>query len=133
MTALWLAVSLIAIWPFSSGRDYHMTAASVVPAASGTVHVQKNKDNGNMKLDIKVHHLAHPSTLTPSESAYIVWIRPNGGEAVKQAAIGVDDNLNGELKVETASKNFVLFITAEQSESVAVPSGVEVLKTHVGP
>ena len=68
MTALWLVVSLLAIWPFSSGKVYHMTAASVVPAASGTVHVQKDKDNGNMKLDIKVHNLAHPSTLIPSES-----------------------------------------------------------------
>ena len=87
MTSLWLAVALLAIWPFSSGKVYRMTAASVVPAASGTVHVQKDKDNGNMKLDIEVHSLAKPSALTPSEGAYLVWVRPNGGEAVKQGAM----------------------------------------------
>lgn len=134
MTAQWLVVCWLAIWPFSSGgKVYHMTAASAVPAASGTVEVQKDKANGDLKLDIKVHNLAHPSALTPSEDANIVWIRPNGGEAIKQGAIGVDNSLNGALQVETASKDFDLFITAEPGESVAAPSGVEVLKTHVAP
>ncbi len=131
-TAL-LLVSLLAIWPFSGGKEYRMTADSTVPAASGTVQVQTDKDNGNMKLDIKVNHLAHPSTLTPSENTYIVWVRANGGEAVKQGAIGVDNNLKGELKVVTTSKDFNVFITAEQSDSVVAPSGVRLLQTHVGP
>ena len=124
-------VALFAIWPFGSSKQYPMTAASAVPAARGTVIVQKDKDNGNMKLDIKVEHLARPASLTPSANAYLVWIRPNGGDAFKQGAIGVDSNLNGELKTETVSKDFDVFITAEQSNSVNSPSDVEVLSAHV--
>ncbi|HUY81018.1 MAG TPA: hypothetical protein VMU92_04780 [Acidobacteriaceae bacterium] len=124
-------VALLAVWPFSSGKKYHMTSSADVPAAVGIVKVQNDKDNGNVKLDIKVDHLARPASLTPSADAYIVWIRPSGGEALKQGAIGVDKNLSGELKVETVSKDFDLFITAEQSNSVTFPSGVQVLRTHV--
>jgi hypothetical protein len=84
-----------------------------------------------MKLDIKVDHLANPSSLTPPADAYIVWVRPSGGAAVKQGAIRVRKDLTGELKTVTVSKDFDLLITAEQSESVSMPSGMEVLHTHV--
>lgn len=124
-------VALLAIWPFNSAKEYHMTSDVSVPAATGTVKVQKDKDNGNTKLDIKVDHLARPSSLTPSANDYIVWIRPSGGEALKQGAIGVDKNLSGELKMETVSKDFEVLITAEQSDSVTFPSSVEVLRAHV--
>jgi hypothetical protein len=78
-----------------------------------------------------VDHLANPSSLTPPADAYIVWVRPSGGAAVKQGAIRVRKDLTGELKTVTVSKDFDLLITAEQSESVSMPSGMEVLHTHV--
>jgi hypothetical protein len=123
--------ALLAAWPFAASREYRMTPATSVPGATGTVKAETAKDNGNIKLDIKVDHLARPSSLTPSANNYLVWIRPNGGDAFKQGAIGVDKNLNGELKLETVSKDFDVFITAEQSDSVTYPSSVEVLRTHV--
>jgi len=124
-------LALILVWPFASTKEYRMTSGVGVPAAVGIVKVQKDKDNGNMKLEIKVSHLARPSSLTPSADSYLVWIRPNGADALKQGAIGVDKNLSGELTVETVAKDFDLFITAEQSSSVTVPSSIEVLRTHV--
>jgi hypothetical protein len=124
-------VALLAAWPFNSAREFQMTADAGVPAATGIVRVQRAKDNGNMKLDIRVDHLARPASLTPSANNYLVWIRPNGGDAFKQGAIGVDKNLRGELRLETVSKDFDVFITAEQSDSVTVPSSVEVLSAHV--
>jgi hypothetical protein len=124
-------IALLASWPLAATREYHMTAATLVPGATGTVKAEKAKDNGNIKLDIKVDHLARPSSLTPSANSYLVWIRPNGGEAFKQGAIGVDKNLRGELKLETVSKDFDVFITAEQSDSVTYPSSVDILSTHV--
>jgi hypothetical protein len=126
-----VTIVLLIAWPFAGAREYHMAAATIVPGATGTVKAEKAKDNGNIKLDIKVDHLARPSSLTPSANNYLVWIRPNGGEAFKQGAIGVDKNLNGELKLETVSKDFDVFITAELSDSVTFPSSVEVLRTHV--
>jgi hypothetical protein len=130
---LLLAVSLLAVWPFSSGKEYHMTAANSVPGATGIVRVQKDKDNGNTKLNIKVEHLANPASLTPSENAYIVWVQPRGEGATKLGAIGVDKSLKGELNVVTTSKDFDVFITAEQSQSASLPSDVKVLQAHVSP
>jgi hypothetical protein len=130
LLAIW-AVSLFAIWPWSSGREYRMTASGSVPAATGTVKAKRDKANGNTNLDIKVGHLANPSRLTPPANVYVVWVRPRGGDATRQGAIGLDNNLNGELKVVTTLKDFDLFITAEQSETVTVPSDVEIMHTHV--
>jgi hypothetical protein len=124
-------VALLAASAFASAKEYQMTAAAGVPAASGVVKVQRAKDNGNTKLDIKVEHLARPGSLTPSANNYLVWIRPNGGDAFKQGAIGVGKNLSGELRLETVSKDFDVVITAEQSDSVTFPSSVEVLSAHI--
>jgi hypothetical protein len=122
---------MLAIWPFHSGKDYQLSPDPSVPAAAGTVHVERDKDNGNTKLDIKVTHLAQPTNLNPPATTYLVWIRPSGGDAVKQDAIGVNNDLNGELHTVTASKNFDLFITPEQGETVSMPSPTEVLRTHI--
>ena len=108
-----------------------MKASNSVPAAAGIVKVQRDKDNGNTKLDIRVWHLANPSRLTPPANAYIVWVRPPDGAAVKQGAIRVDKDQKGEVKLVTEAKDFEVFITAEQSESVDVPSDFQVLRADV--
>ncbi len=132
MNSLIVVVSLLAIWPWFSTKNYHMRASSSVPAATGNIKVERDKDNGNTKLDIKVEHLASPSSLTPPANAYIVWVRPRGGPgAVKQGAIRVDKDLKGELKVVTVSRDFDVLITAEQSDDVSVPSEVKVLDTQI--
>jgi len=131
MKGFLIVVALLAIWPMSSGKKYQMTADASVPAASGEIAVRRDKSNGNMKVDIKVDHLAQPANLTPPENAYVVWIRPSGEEAHKQGSLGVDKDLKGELRVITNSKNFDVFITAEQSGSVTTPSGVQILQAHV--
>ncbi len=123
--------AMLLIWPFTSVKQFPMRADSSVPAATGLVKAERDKANGNISVDVKVDHLARPSSLTPSAANYLVWIRPNGGDALKQGAIGVDKNLSGELKLETASKEFDVFITAEQSIGVPLPSNVEVLRAHV--
>ena len=129
-TALVMALFLF-IWPFSSSKEYHMKGGDSVPAASGTVKAQANSENGNTKLDIKVQNLARPSSLNPSENVYIVWIRSNDGNTEKKGAIGLNKNLDGQLKVVTVSKNFDVVITGEQSPNVTEPTGPEVLHAHV--
>ncbi len=125
-----LMALLLLIWPFSSGKEYHMTAGNIVPAANGTVKVQKDLD-GNSRLDIKVSKLADPARLTPSENKYVVWIRPNDGKPQKQGALSVSNHSNGELQMIATSKDCEVFITAEPSESVSAPPGPEVLRTHI--
>lgn len=131
MTHQLTLIALLAIWPFSSAKDYHMTADPSVPAAAGTVHAQRDKDNKNTKLDIKVEHLAAPGSLNPPASTYLVWVRPLDQDAIKEGAIGVGKDLKGEIHIVTVSRDFDVFITPEQSESVTVPSSTEVLRAHV--
>lgn len=77
-------VSLFAIWPWSSGKEYRMTASGTVPAGTGTVKAKRDKANGNTSLDIKVYHLANPLRLTPPANVYVVWVRPRGGDAIRE-------------------------------------------------
>lgn len=116
-----------------SGRTFHLTPGKMVPAATGTVNVSKDTNNGNLKLDLKVKNLALPGSLTPPANDYVVWLEPYSehGNPVKQGALGVDGKLNGELKTETASKNFNVLVTAEQSDSVTTPSNRVVLQGHI--
>lgn len=130
MNPILVMALLLFMWPFSSGKKYHLKGNDSVPAASGTVKVQSG-DNGNTRLDIKVHNLARPSSLTPAESVYIVWIRPHDGVAEKKGAITLNKNLDGELKVITVARNFDVLITGEQSPGVSEPEGPEVLQTHI--
>ena len=123
---------VVFVWPFgSSVKKYDMQASNGVPAANGTVTVKRNKNNKNTDLDVKVRNLAAPSSLTPSEGVYVVWVRPNGDTPQKEGAIGLGNNLSGELKAVTTAKDFEVFITAEPGETVTTPSGPEVLKAHV--
>jgi hypothetical protein len=117
-----------------SGRTYHLTPGKMVPAATGTVNVSRDKNNGNVKLDLKVKNLALPASLTPPKNDYIVWIEPkdqNNGQPMKIGALGLDSKLQGELKTETAAKNFNIIVTAEQNEAVTKPSSDVVLRGHV--
>ncbi|MGC1870888.1 MAG: hypothetical protein WA700_08015 [Acidobacteriaceae bacterium] len=119
-------------WPFgSSSKKFQMQANNIVPAANGTVTVKRDKNDRDSKVDVKVNNLAAPSSLAPSESVYIVWVKPNGDPPEKKGAIGLGNNLNGQLNVVTTARDFEVFITGEPGESVTQPSGPEVLKAHV--
>lgn len=131
MKTLFVTLAMLGIWPFSSGTEYHISGSRIVPAATATVKVQRDKDNRNTKIDLKVSHLARPSSLTPPASVYLVWVRARGSDAVKEGAIGVDNDLKGELKTVTVLKDFDLLVTAEQSESATAPSEVEIFSTRV--
>jgi hypothetical protein len=115
-----------------AGKTFHLAPGKMVPAATGTVNVSKDTNNGNLKLTIKVKNLALPGSLTPPANDYIVWLEPHSqGTPVKQGAIGVDGKLKGELKTETTSKNFNILVTAEKSEAVTTPSDTVVLHGHI--
>lgn len=107
-----------------------MTPATSVPAAVGVAKIKKDS-NGNPIVDLKVQHLARPDSLTPPESVYIVWIQPRGGQVMKQGQLRVDDNLQGEFKTSAPSKNFDIFVTAENGPNVTQPTGPEVLRQTI--
>jgi hypothetical protein len=109
-----------------------MKAASIVPAAQGEVDVSKDK-NGNIKLKIKVDHLAKPENLSPPQTVYVVWIQAPGGNPENQGQLKVDDKLKANFETAAPPKTFDLFITAEQDGLAHAPSGPEVLRATIQP
>lgn len=126
-----VALCFALIWPFGGGwHSEHMMAGSTTPGAQGTVKF-KTGDNGNTELDIQAHALAAPSSISPPENHYVVWIEPPGEPAKDLGALKVDSNENGELKTETPARRFRIFISAEQNINERAPEGPTVLSATV--
>lgn len=107
-----------------------MMAGTPTPAARATITITTG-NNGNEDLDIKAHALAVPSSLTPPENVYVVWIEPPGHEPQNHGELRVDQHLQGELQTETPYKRFSVFITAEQNAQEREPEGPKVLSADV--
>ena len=124
-------VLLLMAFTGCSSVQKNLETSNVIPAANGQV-VAANTDNGNVKLDLKVKYMAPPMKIRPGATNYVVWVRPGEGtQAIPQniGALTIDDELNGRLKTLTPLKNFSLFITAEHSTQVSVPTGDELMWT----
>jgi hypothetical protein len=111
-------------------KTYHMTSASIVPAAAGEVKVAKEK-SGNIRVDVKVKQLAKPGNLTPPANTYVVWLQQEGSQPQSEGQLMLGDNLNGELKTATPLNNFNVFITAETDSQTKTPSDQVVLRAKV--
>lgn len=118
------------VWPFSGWKTMSMMSGSTTPGAQGTVKF-KFGDNGNTELVIKAQSLAQPSSLTPPENHYVVWIQPPGQDAKDLGAFKVGGKEQGELKAVTPAKRFKIFITAEQNVDESAPMGPTVLSANV--
>ena len=113
-----------------AAKKFPLTAASIVPAAKGSVEVGKD-GNGNTELKLKVEHLANPTSLSPSQANYIVWLQEKGSGPENQGELKVNGKLEGSFRTVTPRKNFELFVTGENDGTVKSPSGPEVLRTTV--
>jgi hypothetical protein len=113
-------------------KTFPMTAASIVPGARGDVKIGRDK-NGNTSLKVKVQHLANLENLTPRAVAYVIWLQERGGTSENLGQLKVDKNLNGSFETVSPSKNFDLFVTAEQDLKAKSPSGQEVLRAAIQP
>ena len=126
-----LPVALSAALAISAyAKNFPMTAATIVPGARGDVNVDKDK-NGNTRLKMSVRYLAKPDSLTPPMTTYIVWLQERGGTPESQGQLKIDKHLKASFETVTPSRNFDLFITAEQEASPKAPTGPEVLRTSI--
>jgi hypothetical protein len=116
----------------NAAKKFPLTATSAVPAARGQVEVDKDK-NGNIRLNMKVEHLANPQNLTPPAVVYIVWLQEKGGNPENQGQLKVDKNLSARFEAVTPSTSFDLFVTGERDHSAKAPGGTEVLRTSIQP
>jgi hypothetical protein len=132
MRSISILVLILAVWPFGSGtKKYPMQTAQSIPAAIGVVEAKRDKDNGNTRLNVKVEHMATPTSLTPPANVYILWVRSSDGNVEKVGALRIGEDRKAEIEATTVAKEADVFITAEDSESVAAPTGMELLQTHI--
>jgi hypothetical protein len=113
-----------------AAKKFPLTAASIVPAAKGSLEVGKDR-NGNTDMKLKVEHLAKPENLSPSQTSYIVWLQDKGSGPENQGELKVNGKLQGTFQTITPRKHFDLFVTGENDGTVKSPSGPEVLRTSV--
>ncbi len=123
-------VSLAVFGLGCGGKKVPMTASTSVPAAAGHAEIGSDR-NGNTTIDLKVHHLAKPESLTPPATGYVVWIQPSGQAPQNQGQLQVNGNLDGEYKTNTSYKKFDLFVTAENNLHASNPSGPEIMRQQV--
>jgi len=126
------SLAFFCLTPFAQSKEFSLTASSSVPAAKGRVDVNKDQ-NGNRKLKLEVQHLAKPSTLTPAQTNYVVWILARGREPENKGQLSVNEKLEGKLETTTPYEAFDIFVTAEGNPNVAAPEGLEVLRGTVQP
>ncbi|MCU1297935.1 MAG: hypothetical protein JWO91_2213 [Acidobacteriaceae bacterium] len=116
----------------AGASEVRLTADPSIPAAVGKAHLNKEK-NGNLKLELQVHHLAKPSALTPARQAYVVWIQPRGKDPQNQGVLKLDDKLEGKFENTVSNQDFEVFITAEDNPTAESPSEPKLLKGTMQP
>ena len=107
-----LTFAFLFLLPLAYAKEFPLTASPSVPAAKGKVDVDKDH-NGNRKIKVEVQHLAKPSTLTPAQTAYVVWTQARGRDPENKGQLSVDKNLEGKLETTTTYEAFDVFVTAE--------------------
>ena len=116
----------------AAASDLRMIADPSVPAATGKVHLDKDR-NGNLQLKVEVDHLAKPGALSPAKQNYLVWIQPRGKDAQNLGALKVSDNLKGSFGATVPREDFEVFVTAEYNPAAEMPSGPKLLRAEVQP
>jgi hypothetical protein len=107
--------------------EVRLTADPSTPAAVGKAHLNKEK-NGNLRLK-----LAKPSALTPARQTYVVWTQPRGKDPQNEGVLKINGKLEGNFENTVANEDFDVFITAEDSASVQIPSEPKLLKGTMQP
>ena len=124
-------IFMLGIWPIPHSKIV-MSSSQSVPAAKGVIHATHDSNN-NTKLEMSVHYLAEPGSLTPSAAAYVVWLQPDNDAAQNKGELKIGKDRNGSLHIVTPLKRFAIFVTPEPSAQATAPTGEHVLSANVSP
>jgi|ERR1700730_262377 hypothetical protein len=117
----------------AEAKEIPMISDPSVPAAAGTVSINKDKKNQNFKWKVQVHHLAKPTSLTPPKQTYVVWVQTKDGQPENQGQLRVNDKLEGGLENNSPRQQFDIFITAEDNPATPSPTGSSLLRATLAP
>jgi hypothetical protein len=106
-------------------KKIHFNNSTVVPAADGTIQVNKDH-NGNYSIKIKVLHLAPPEKLIPAKKIYVVWVETenNGAKNIGQlntSGSTFSSTLKASLQTVTSFHPLKIFVTAEDEGAITYP------------
>lgn len=109
-----------------------LQGTGLAPAARGTLKYSETS-NKNTKIELEMKHLAEPSRVIYGARSYVVWVEPLASDARPQKVgrLLVNDDLKGALTTVVPYRNFRVFVTVEDSESTAHPSGDPVASANV--
>lgn len=117
----------------SCARKISFVQSSVVPAATGTVKIKKDKNN-NYAISISILHLAPPENLQPPGKTYVAWMETeqnstrNLGQFQSNSGF-LSGTLKASLNAITTFRPGRIFITSEMDPAVSYPHGQPVLTT----
>jgi hypothetical protein len=116
-------ISLLACLSTLAGcaKNEPMRAASLeTPEADGMVSTELD-ENGNLMVGVTMEHLAPPSRLAPSATAYVVWLDAPGVFIQNVGALKLDGDRNGTLEFVTRLRVFRVVVTPEAHATVSTP------------
>ena len=127
--ALTLTLALLAL-P-ACKRNYNVETSA--PATAGKAHIVLDRDKaGNGKISLEFDHLAAPSDIDPSLSAYVVWVQIEGKEPHKLGILDYKEKKRtGKLSATYSDDQFILMMTVEQDPTASAPAGAKVLELPV--
>ncbi|HLK33343.1 MAG TPA: hypothetical protein VKT29_09650 [Terriglobales bacterium] len=128
--SLIVSVAVLLIGLAAWADDVPMVASSMVPAASGKVSYNHDR-NGNTKFTVSTKNLAAPTQLSPSKNDYVVWIEPRDQQPQNAGLLKINNNLQGSFSATTPYKTFDVVVTAEDNPTATQPSGPEILHATV--
>ena len=107
-----------------------MHPSTQVPSATGKVSADRKE--GNMKLSVKVEHMAPPEKISQGATTYVVWAEPAaGGPAQNLGALKIGDDRSAKLDTTTPARDMKIIVTPENSPDVTHPSADPVLWTTI--
>ena len=117
----------------SCGKKFVFDNSAIVPAATGTIKVKKDK-NDNYEVRLAVRDLAPADKLVESRNTYVLWSNTtrNGTKNLGQLknASGIFSKaLRSELNTATPFEPESFFITAENKADINYPDGQVIMKT----
>ena len=129
-SVLLVGILVLGLAALGWAREDRMKSGPETPAAEGVVKTEPDS-NGNVRMEVKVEHLAPPSRLSPARQTYVVWVKAPGKDAENLGQLRVNEDLEGRFVATTTYKKFDVFVTAEDNPTANSPSGTEVLRTTV--
>jgi hypothetical protein len=136
LSKLIISTFMVGILTFSFNKIEAQTdflISKVVPAARGTVKVNKDKYN-NYIIDIQLINLAEASRLTPPKNTYVVWmvtgdsLIKNIGQ-VRTTTSLLFKKLKASLETKSSFKPVKIYITAEYDPNLQSTKSEVVLTT----